>query len=124
MAIGMNIKTFDELRASPKPWKCTIHGKGFYAVIKDGKGEEITDLDKSVFGYGEQDVRADARLIAAAPAMYEALRVCLDDLCRKCLGRNYGLVMCAGECRAVNAARKALKKAEGKLIVKEDEDRK
>lgn len=120
MATAMNIKKFEELGASPKPWKCTIKGSGCYAVIKDGRGEEVVDLNKSAFGYGEQDVRADARLIAAAPDLYEAVRLLLDDICRKCLRRNYGFVTCVGECMSTNAAKIALKKAEGKWNVKEE----
>ena len=59
---------------TPGPWEVKPIGKQLYVEAKDGQGF-VCDMQIND-ALGETDgprIRADAHLIAAAPAMYEAL---------------------------------------------------
>lgn len=98
----------DSTRYTPGPWtieprKC---GFGFWVMTQDKAVCEIMHDDKS---------EADARLIAAAPELLEALRMVMNVLpaeppaAGKLIGaerRHYDAIM---------AAKKAIRKAEGSV---------
>jgi hypothetical protein len=64
----------NEAKHTPGPWTVTVVGNG-YSVVHDhergGIGEPLAQRIKSVY---------DARLIADAPKLLDALRVCLGHL--------------------------------------------
>jgi hypothetical protein len=81
------METAEEKRATftPGPWEIqdagpgTIRGLRFRVVTKDSIIARTTD--------GWKEARANARLIAAAPAMYEVLQELADSME---LAKNYG----------------------------------
>ena len=85
------MKRLDELGVSPAPWAAIIAkdaviggGSDRCAWIEDDGGASICAMDRmTVDGaekMGEAQFRANARLIAAAPDMYEALRLVLETI--------------------------------------------
>ena len=102
------MKTLKELGISPAPWDCVITESTSWVEdyhdisIADTRLTEVPNLEIS---------RADARLIAAAPELYEALRLWVEELCEDCqaeIGKT-----CDGKCEAVRRAVAALEKAGG-----------
>lgn len=98
------MKTLKELGISPAPWDCVITESTSWVEdyhdisIADTRLTEVPNLEIS---------RADARLIAAAPELYEALREIMAD--NKC-GLMCSLCGAADKCklrRAVAALEKA-----------------
>ena len=57
-----------EAKHTPGPWVEFTIGGETVAIMAAGRPDEVCSLDGPIKG-------ADARLIAAAPAMYEALRL-------------------------------------------------
>jgi len=69
----------------------------------------VCDFDR--WEYRPERTVADARLIAAAPELYEALRLCMAETCRVCKERADR--PCVELCETVRMARAALEKAGG-----------
>jgi hypothetical protein len=84
-------------KPTPGPWK--IKKDRFSQSVWAGN-ERIAEM----MGWGKNRRRANARLIAAAPAMLEALRLMMDTT-RHCDGRPYQ--------SSFDAARAAIAQAEG-----------
>ena len=85
------MKRLDELGVSPAPWTAIIAkdaviggGSDRCAWIEDDGGASICAMDRmTVDGaekMGEAQFHANARLIAAAPDLYEALRLVLETI--------------------------------------------
>jgi len=58
-------------------WELSIKGVAFYIEADTLNGEEHI---AEVFGHSVSEVEANARLIASAPELLEALEECLDQL--------------------------------------------
>lgn len=103
------MKTVEQLGISPAPWSNTVGAeKPFEAnSVWDAKnGGVLTG------GYAES--LNDARLIAAAPDLYEALRDCIGEMCRFCKETELGKSMpCEMGCETMRRATAALEKAGG-----------
>lgn len=69
----MRIKRLENLGVAPTPWQC----QDIYWV-KDARGSDVVDCYRR--NENEAQVKADSRLIAAAPDLYEALRLILASL--------------------------------------------
>lgn len=96
---------------TPGPWEVKPIGKQLYVEAKDGQGF-VCDMQIND-ALGETDsphIRADAHLIAAAPAMYEALKEIDDQLDQFTLKAQEEL----GLREALLKIRAALAQAEGK----------
>ena len=99
------MKALKELGVSPAPWK-SVQGISLWVESSDGIGvaDDIDTID-------DETGEANARLIAAAPDLYEALRLWVEELCEDCqseIGKT-----CDGKCEAVRKAKAALAKAGG-----------
>lgn len=95
------MKALKELGVSPAPWK-SVQGISLWVESSDGIGvaDDIDTID-------DETGEANARLIAAAPELYEALRGIVAD--NKC-GLMCSLCGAADKCklrRAVAALEKA-----------------
>lgn len=97
------MKTVEQLGISPAPWSNTVGTeKPFEAnSVWDAKNDGVL-----TGGYAES--LNDARLIAAAPELYEALAALLN-----CSEREAPFTMESGMSIAMDMARKALEKAGG-----------
>ena len=99
------MKTLEELGISPAPWKPVDDGMGYKDILcnlpvtEDSEGENII---------AETVDAKDARLIAAAPELYEALAAML-----LCAEKEALFTSESGMSIAMNMARKAIKKAGG-----------
>lgn len=101
------MKRVGELGISPSPWN----------VLRNG---EIVSQEGFIFGIKKYDfgcrvvftTEADARLIAAAPDLYEALRGLLKIVCLDC-NSSYTVDGKCVKCPKVVAAESALEKAGG-----------
>lgn len=99
------MKTLEQLGISPAPWKA-VQGISLWVESSDGicVADDIDMID-------DETGEANARLIAAAPDLYEALRLWVEELCEDCqseIGKT-----CDGKCEAVRKAKAALAKAGG-----------
>lgn len=100
----IEMKTLEELGIRPAPWTCDTEEPAAYA--KDGR----CVADCEIYFEYRKDL-ADARLIAAAPDLYEALRLILETI--DALGFN-PVVESDPLALAVKCSEKALEKAGGK----------
>ena len=99
------MKTLDQLGISPAPWKYIgyhYHKNGEYIHVgevraKCGKRKVVVDI-----------AQPDARLIAAAPELYEALAALLN-----CAEKEAPFTTESGMSIAMDMARKAIAKAGG-----------
>ena len=74
------MKTLKEMGISPAPWTATVDANGEIMVNDENR------YGIAAFGFvAEGDVNyANARLTAAAPELYEALREAMEERCRWC----------------------------------------
>ena len=112
------MKPLEELGISPAPWRqdervpfcednvilCEYHGEGGHRRIR-----RVAHCNDK---FSEEQARIDARLIAAAPELYEALRLCVGEMCKCC--KEHADRPCVDMCEAVRMARAALEKAGGR----------
>ena len=111
----MMIKKINELGVSPRPWSTYKTKRQVTVLASCSPGE---DIDVCECRGPRQD--ANARLIAAAPELYECLREavmyhCGEDPMADCENKCYGNPAClsAGTTCMVEKWRKALAKAAG-----------
>lgn len=99
------MKTIEELGISPAPWKADI---GVYSFWVDDNAEGSVCM-KDCTSMNDRDIdRRNARLIAAAPELYEALAALLN-----CSEKEAPFTMESGMSIAMAMARKAIEKAGG-----------
>lgn len=98
------MKKLSELKISPAPWKLCRDGE-----IVHGNGYSLTDGD------GCFVLKSDARLIAAAPELYECLREAVIETCHnfKCCGPAPEYACNGSKDCFVKRWRSALNKAKG-----------
>ena len=105
------MKTLEELGISPAPWKCWIDTHSMSVVSPDFNVAETYDMDCHD---KENACQANTRLIAAAPELYEALRLCVGEMCKYCKDTEIGKRLpCENGCEVLRMARAALEKAGG-----------
>lgn len=96
------MKTTEELDITPLPWRViTVNGK-IEAV------ESCLGIESPTVCNANRMKKADARLIAAAPELYEALAAMLS-----CAKKEAPFTMESGMSIAMDMARKAIEKAGG-----------
>lgn len=97
------MKTVEQLGISPAPWSNTV------GTEKPFEANSVWDAKNGgVLTGGYAESLNDARLIAAAPELYEALAALLN-----CSEREAPFTMESGTSIAMDMARKALEKAGG-----------
>ena len=103
------MKTIEELGISPAPWKTYI---GVYSFWVDDNAGEFVCM-KSSNSMNDRNIgKRNARLIAAAPDLYKALRGLLEIVCGDC-NSAYKVDGKCVKCPRVVAAEAALAKAGG-----------
>lgn len=105
------MKTVEQLGISPAPWRAAIGVYSFW--VDDNAGWSV--CMKSSVDMNDRDIgRRNARLIAAVPDLYEALRECVGEMCKFCKETKIGKRMpCEMGCETMRRARAALEKAGG-----------
>ena len=100
-----------EAKFTPGPWS---YGGPYTRAIFGNDGREICRMHTRPFPFpsDEEEWRNNALLIAAAPAMYEALRECVKEL--KAWQKDHGEDICT--LAAIDGARAALAATEGRSI--------
>ena len=113
VALGSGGVEMDETKIPPEEWK--REGLTIYALRYDGKADHI-HMDANLFSAhvsndnrlaSAEEIKAIARLIAAAPELLEALKDCVGGR----LGGQPGYV----NALALQRAEAAIRKAEGRL---------
>ncbi len=104
------MKTIEELGISPAPWSNTVGG-----TEKPFETNSVWDaMNGGILTGGYAESLNDARLIAAAPELYEALRECIVEMCKFCKETEIGKSMpCERGCEVLRRAKAALEKAGG-----------
>nr|DAG81942.1 MAG TPA: hypothetical protein [Caudoviricetes sp.] len=98
------MKTIEELGISPAPWSNTVGG-----TEKPFETNSVWDaMNGGILTGGYAESLNDARLIAAAPELYEALAALLN-----CSEREAPFTRESGMSIAMDMARKAIEKAGG-----------
>ncbi len=107
------MKRLDELGVSPAPWRAFCSNVETLAWVDSFATEDgVADMCAK----GRERCNADARLIAAAPDLYEALRVCMRQMCEYCrreAAHSSPGAVCDDGCAVMLAAKAALEKAGG-----------
>ena len=114
------MKTLEQLGISPAPWKHTPADEWTHAGIDDANGCGVGETYQ-VAHRDETAETANARLMAATPELYEALRMYQEAFAeiRKSawfLDANFHEIMCLN--KVMTAADAALAKAAGESEVK------
>lgn len=99
------MKTIEELGISPAPWKMYV---GVYSFWVDDNAGEFVCMKSSTSLNDRNIGKRNARLIAAAPELYEALAAMLS-----CSEREAPFTKESGMSIAMDMARKAIRKAGG-----------
>ncbi len=102
------MKTLEQLGISPAPWDCALTETA--AWVEEAHGLSVANMDTDETPDLDQ-AHANARLISAAPELYEALREAVEERCGNCDGREYRPEYCLG-CHVLNW-KAALEKAKG-----------
>ncbi len=107
------MKTLEQLGISPAPWTkrgdCSVYGE-----ILAADNTSVVEYDWSSIPAAEVADEPNARLIAAAPELYEALRLCVGEMCKFCKDTEIGKRLpCENGCEVFRMARAALEKAGG-----------
>ena len=100
------MKSLEQLGVSPAPWKADVGEYSFW--VDDNAGKSVC-MENSTSKNDRDIGRRNARLIAAAPELYEALREIVAD--NKC-GLMCSLCGAADKCK-IRRAVAALEKAGG-----------
>jgi len=78
------MKSIEELGISPTPWEA-VRWRGSdertYCSVKDSSGGAVCDCLRS-----SNRIESDARIMAAAPELYESLEEAQRETCWKCHG--------------------------------------
>ena len=102
------MKTIEQLNISPTPWTNTINTEKPFEI------NSVWDARNGcILSGGYSESLNDARLIAAAPDLYEALAAILS-----CAEKEAPFTTGSGMSIAMDMARKALRKAAGESEVK------
>lgn len=106
------MKTLEQLGISPAPWTklgdCSI-----YREVLAADDSRVIDNDWNANSPSNPKAEPNARLIAAAPDLYEALRGLLEIVCGDC-NSAYKVDGKCVKCPRVVAAEAALEKAGGR----------
>ena len=107
------MKTVEQLGVSPAPWTkrgdCSTYGE-----ILAADDTLVVDYDWNASSPAEPNDEPNALLISAAPELYEALRECVDEMCKFCKDTEIGKSMpCESGCEIMRRAKAALSKAGG-----------
>ena len=107
------MKRLDELGVSPAPLQAILHReKPIAFVVSREIGDDVVETCQSQ----PSMCNADAELIAAAPDLYEALRLCMAMMCEYCrreAAHSSPGAVCDNGCAVMLAAKAALEKAGG-----------
>lgn len=101
------MKTIEQLGISPAPWNLSNYGPSTMSTVATHGDIETAD-GRSFFPNGDFPEIQDARLIAAAPELYEALAALLN-----CAEKEAPFTTDSGMSIAMKMARKAIEKAGG-----------
>jgi len=94
---------------TPGPWRLIVGAEGYYSVVsecKNLKDEDRIICDNTEY-YPKEATKENARLIAAAPELLEALKAIVYGLCKE---DEEGLIE---HTEQITNARKAIAEAEG-----------
>ena len=101
------MKTLEQLGISPAPWNLSPYGPSTMSTVATHGDIETAD-GRSFFPNGDFPEIQDARMIAAAPELYEALSVLLNFVKKEtAVSTSRGMYI------AMEKARKAIEKAGG-----------
>lgn len=81
------MKSIEELNISPWPWKVRHENHGSFVTSDGGSQSVAFCAEESCFKDGKvtrTPRKRNARLISAAPEMYECLREAVNESCKMC----------------------------------------
>lgn len=103
------MKPIEELNISPWPWSLESYETTDTHYVIDFIDQEVVRFCKKSSG------KKNARIMSAAPDMYECLLEAVEDKCRKCKAEWYGECVTADgkDCEMVAKWKSVLAKAAG-----------